>query len=238
MFLKMKLRPRLRFFPQAFTVVELLVVVAILGILAAILAPAISGSRARAVLAKDLANLRQIAQGVQLYVNDNSGAYPTMISGVGAGWEGPYWTDQISPYLSREGDQARDRSSVFYTDVVEENHHIAGYGANSYVIALHEQDEETGQPRLRPVHAIADPAKTILVANAFKPTENSEGIRAVWFIKAPQVENDPECSNAPRPYPVHPGGTFAAVFCDGHAEAIPFEEYLEKADSLFGERPW
>jgi len=234
----MKPHPRLRSLPFAFTVVELLVVVAILGILAAVLVPTVASSRARAVQTKDLANLRQIAQGIQLYVNDNSGAYPTMISGVGAGWEGPYWTDQISPYLPREGDQAGDRSSVFYTDVVEENHHIAGYGANSYVIALHEQDEETGEPRLRPVHAIADPAKTILVANAFRPAENSEGIRAVWFIKAPQVENDPESSDDPRPYPVHPGETFAAVFCDGHAEAISFEEYVEKADLLFGERPW
>ena len=62
---------------EAFTLVELLVVVAIIAILAALLLPALAraGEKARSTACKN--HLRQIGLGLQMYVSD-SGFYPPM----------------------------------------------------------------------------------------------------------------------------------------------------------------
>jgi len=55
----------------AFTLVELLAVIAILGILAALLFPALNAATAKARRATCLANVKQINQGVMMYAADN-----------------------------------------------------------------------------------------------------------------------------------------------------------------------
>lgn len=62
--------------PDAFTLIELLVVIAILGILAALLLPALSSAKSRAVQVIDIGNLKQFMTATQLYVNDNRDILP------------------------------------------------------------------------------------------------------------------------------------------------------------------
>lgn len=59
--------------PSAFTLVELLVVMAIMGVLSALLLPALSRSKATAQRIKCVANLRQLGLAAQMYWDDNSG---------------------------------------------------------------------------------------------------------------------------------------------------------------------
>ena len=62
-------------FYGGFTLIEMLVVIAIIAILIAMLYPAISGMQERGKITQDMNNLRQIGLATQMYLNDNDGAY-------------------------------------------------------------------------------------------------------------------------------------------------------------------
>jgi prepilin-type N-terminal cleavage/methylation domain-containing protein len=61
---------------RAFTLIEMLVVMAIILLLAAILIPSLNSALVRAKATKDMSNLRQIGAATQMYMNDNNGVFP------------------------------------------------------------------------------------------------------------------------------------------------------------------
>lgn len=61
---------------RGFTLVEVLVVVAIIGLLIAILLPALTIVRRQAAIQNDKSNLRGIYQGIMGYATENSDRYP------------------------------------------------------------------------------------------------------------------------------------------------------------------
>lgn len=87
----------------AFTLVELLTVIAIIGILAGILVPVVGKVRNRARQSVCTTHLRQIGIGLQMYANDNKDRFPpvvdTSING-SSDWTKTGWYPQlIRPYL-------------------------------------------------------------------------------------------------------------------------------------------
>lgn len=82
----------------AFTLVELLVVLAIAGVVVALALPALHAAAQRAAAADAVSRLRQVGQGVMLYAADNGQRLP-----------GPMWPGQIPIYdPGREGRLARE----------------------------------------------------------------------------------------------------------------------------------
>lgn len=61
---------------SAFTLIELLTVIAIIGILAAILIPVVGAVRENARAAKCMSNMRQFGQGIHMYAQENGGRVP------------------------------------------------------------------------------------------------------------------------------------------------------------------
>jgi prepilin-type N-terminal cleavage/methylation domain-containing protein len=83
---------------QAFTLIELLTVIAIIGILAAILIPVVGRVRESAKLTITASNLRQIGTGIALYMTENGDELPGRSGtnrdrGLRPGVTPTYWTD-------------------------------------------------------------------------------------------------------------------------------------------------
>lgn len=77
--------------PAAFTLIELLTVIAIIGILAAIIIPTVGKVRQTARNATCVSNLRQIVNGALLYAADNKDRIPQRNIGGGDQWYWPVW---------------------------------------------------------------------------------------------------------------------------------------------------
>ena len=84
---------------DGFTLIELLVVVAIIAILAALLLPALAGSKFSANKALCANNLRQWGIALNLYGMDNNNSFPDNIDGIDVSWCGRYvqafWTEYL-----------------------------------------------------------------------------------------------------------------------------------------------
>ena len=90
-------RPKQRFH-KAFSLVEILVVLAIVGLIAALLLPVFNGVRTTARITTCQSNLRQIGVGLQLYLNDHRGLYPSLL----ASPTNCTWSHNVAPYLKSE----------------------------------------------------------------------------------------------------------------------------------------
>jgi len=109
--------------PRGFTLVELLVVVAIIALLLAILLPALGKARAVANTVACMSNERQIALATTMYASEHNGFYPqidkidrTALEDYGiargqSGGEGPVWTCPDAG----EHDVVTDETPITYT---------------------------------------------------------------------------------------------------------------------------
>jgi len=94
---------------HGFTLVELLVVIAVISLLLSILVPSLGKARSMAKRTVCASNLRQIDLAVRLYLNAYDDTYPCAQDPVSMGpfyclWMGRGWRSFVEPYLSRNID--------------------------------------------------------------------------------------------------------------------------------------
>jgi prepilin-type N-terminal cleavage/methylation domain-containing protein/prepilin-type processing-associated H-X9-DG protein len=78
----------------AFTLIEMLVVIAIIALLASIMIPAVSGALQRAKTTQCLSNLRQLGNGFMIYAQENKGRFPYQQRDSSTTWH-----VEIAPFL-------------------------------------------------------------------------------------------------------------------------------------------
>lgn len=71
---------------QGFTMVEVIIVVAIIAVLASIILPKMSGARNKAQIESCKQNVKHIATALEIYATNNNGSYGSTTSNVNAGY--------------------------------------------------------------------------------------------------------------------------------------------------------
>lgn len=204
---------------RGFTLIELFTVIAIIGVLAAIIIPVTGSVRAKARLANCTSNLRQIGQAMLLFAGDNKQMLPPRY---GRGYQGADASNKLTPahalipYLGMEGrigppplpfeegvwicPAAGDdfapvtRKSSYAYNAFIDNHPIPS--ANHWKYRL---------------NAPSSPSRTLLLGEA---SANADG--GYLFPGSAGGKHDPDLVR-------HGGNRANWLFADGHVETISGE---------------
>lgn len=118
---------------KGFTLVELLVVVAIIALLVSILLPSLGKAKEQAKMVVCMTNLKALGMGFTFYTNQNNDWYPGA-----AGWGGdpPHWDHRLQPYyenydlLHCPSDNLARAEWYVARGIPEEDRHPRSYGMN------------------------------------------------------------------------------------------------------------
>lgn len=228
---------------RGFTLIELLTVIAIIGILAAILIPTVGAVRRKAHQAKSVSNLRQLGTAIRAFAGDNkeilpSANYNTSNSGGGS------WDEVILPYLGykmaqdgtvspaaeelffRPGDKAEPNAASARRSYAMPRGAITRPNAG-YWIGIH----DTNQPFYRrgtPLSKVLTPSQVILLTlrrnNGNNSFVGSWTFADIGDVQAQIVE--PEKTD-----PLS-GGSLEFLFVDGSVKVLKPEDTWGK--SQFG----
>jgi prepilin-type processing-associated H-X9-DG protein len=211
----------------AFTLVVLLVVVAIIGILVAMLLPALSASKATARRIQCVSNLRQMTIAAHIYNGDNTDLYPIAqyfddATGTAYSWDLTVLYDSnFNPHVTpgilweSQGNPQIQQCPSFTGSADFADNPYTGYNYNTSYLG-HGQGEAIEQPAKN--SEVLHPAKTVI----FGDGQYSAG--ADKFMRAP-FPNPADAAFTGR-YSGTQGFRHRqlsnAAYCDGHAESLKF----------------
>jgi len=170
---------------NAFTLIELLTVIAIIGILAAIIIPTVGAVRASARSAQTVSNLRQIGQGLQNFAGENKDYLPGGWNKVGAS---SYisWHRVLYPYVGVKAEATDNRTSNVFQcgiaisilpigDTVSDDNKL-NFTCNGYIMTdrAHEGlPGVLGNPPSMRVSQIRTPSQTVMVFDGASRDNNA-----------------------------------------------------------------
>jgi prepilin-type N-terminal cleavage/methylation domain-containing protein/prepilin-type processing-associated H-X9-DG protein len=236
-----------------FTLIELLTVIAILGLLVALLLPALSAAKQKASQSRCLGNLRQIGLGMAVYLNDNNDVFPGMASQIYGFQSGDwiYWRTNSAVYPPFErGPIARCCGSSARTlfrcplDLSDSDrlaqagpggpylfsYSFTGYGLEDGVnlgmasVFTGEAPALTSAPFKH--SSIRDPSRKIMLAEepgSLQPNDTPVG----WLLVIQDGRWVPDTDVLTQRH----SGKANVAFADGRAQAVDWRVGLDKANS-------
>ena len=228
-------------FPIAFTLVELLVVISIIGLLAGLAVPAINGGLKSAKAGACLSNLHQIGVATIAYAADNSFKLPD------AGASSPEWATTLASFVSTG---TKSKKSIFVCPGCEKAVQEATGSDVAVTYGMHGGVMPKGKTASN-ITSVTRPTEVILAGDVCQNPGNkgwspycienpsiisiqSSGPGgSVAMEKAISVATDADSGNSPSMRYRH-SGKVNVVMVDGHAEAIKKGAVLNK-HVIFGQ---
>lgn len=207
-----------------FTLVELLAVVAVVGILAAIILASVGGVQRRAHGLECAARMRALGMAVQLYTQDHNGEFPRSFHSAGAHRE-PGWAASAAPYLGAGAATSLTQwKPIFnrYFRCPEERSTDAtvySYGLNVHFELDPSGDNYRGSPATwRRIAQVPAPSRTILLAET-PPIAFGDHFMCHQWSGAGAARNAVAHAR-------HEGKS-NYLFVDGHVETLTVEETID-----------
>jgi prepilin-type N-terminal cleavage/methylation domain-containing protein len=200
---------KVSYFTRAFTLIEVMVVLAIIVIMMALVYPAFTTISERAKATKDMSNLRQVGLAMQTYLNDKDEVLPVINAAPGIG------TDLIPVIYPKYIGKTR---KVFQSPFDKRSPSETDSAPVSYGINQNMYDLINGN-----MAKVVSPSSTILIAPNYN---GNPAVRTSWTglaAAAPYVPNLPVGGGAGMTTgPQRNGTQIDALFCDLHVETMTF----------------
>lgn len=194
---------------RGFTLIEVLIVVAIISLLAAVLLPVFAQARERARQTSCVSNARQLSLGILMYAQDYDETLPPVAYEDAAG-DDEQWMELIEPYLKSE--------QIFLCPSDAKSQRIS-YGLSELAFVDLEDDPSTAPLRLA---AFQTPATTIMLGEVGTKDDYQEQVPDVFKMVEPSDDLDDE--DDARPAARHFQRTSLA-FMDGHAKPLRLGDF-------------